>query len=98
MGQHRWIGRASAILAYLKPVSAQQRPNNVHDLHCSHLQHTAHLVAPDSRSSSHMTQSSAVLQMEMDDPDALKYEDLSAVAHLAASDRYRNIMQVFHSW
>ena len=40
----------------------------------------------------------AVLQMEMDDPDALNYEDLSAVAHLAASNRYRNIMQVFHCW
>ena len=32
--------------------------------------------------------------MAVDDIETLNYEDLSAVAHLAASDRYKSIMQV----
>ena len=34
------------------------------------------------------------LQMAVDDIEALNYDDLDAVAHLAASERYRSIMQV----
>ena len=35
-----------------------------------------------------------LLQMAIDDVEALNYEDLSSVAHLASSDRYQSIMQV----
>lgn len=34
------------------------------------------------------------LQMAVDDIEALNYEELGAVAHLAASERYKSITQV----
>ena len=41
-----------------------------------------------------LTEALVAAQMAVDDIETLNYDDLSAVAHLAASDRYSSIMQV----